>query len=203
MLRPRQSSRVTVHFEASGAPLYDVAIVVDVTENSLVLQRTGSLRKANIAPGTDATVLFTQRDRVVHWHMQVEEVLPSSFFLRPLKEPGDGQRREFVRARVPMGGQVKLQSDESWVALSQVTDLSAAGFSVPETLPWDEGVCLQIQLWPADDLSDLIEATASVVRRQNDTGLVFIELGSAEENRLSDLVFGVREAALNARLSQD
>ena len=203
MLRPRQAARVTVHFEASGAPLYDVAVVVDVSDEALVLQRTGSLRKASIQPGTDATVLFTQADRVFHWHMRVEEILPSSFFLRPLKEPGDNQRRQFVRACVPMGGRLKGPDDAEWLLLTEITDLSAAGFRVPGALPWSEGQGLQVELWPEDKPEDLVAATATVVRRAQDTGLAFVELGSAEENRLADLVFGVREAALAARLTNN
>lgn len=227
--RPRERDRVTVHFEVDGVPLNDIALATSVSDRSLVLKRSGSLRDAAIEPGTRATVLFTAGERLVHWVMRVEEVLPSSFFLLSTREPGEGERREFVRARVPMRARVRTVEAEAWLELVDVRDLSAAGFRVPGRLPWTEGSRVQVELVPdavePDAVAALdaqlasaqlasdhaasetspgrppIRAVARVVRRVDDTALEFVELGSADENRVADLVFGVREAALKARLT--
>lgn len=45
-----------------------------------------------------------------------------------------------------------------------------------------------------------IRGIARVVRSGADTAFEFVELGSSDENRVSDLVFGAREAALLKRL---
>lgn len=209
-VRPLQRARVMVYFDVDGVPLNDVTVASMVTENSVVLQRSGSLREATLTPGTRATLLFTSDGRLYHWPMRLEEVLPSSFFLASLREPGEGERREFVRAHVPMQGRMRTGLEAQWIDADDIEDLSAAGFCVPCNLPFEIGERVHIELIPKelsaidhDGTSSIglpINGVARVVRVGEDTAFEFVELGSSEENRVSDLVFGAREAALLARL---
>jgi len=189
-----------VHFDIGEVPLGDVTVATQVAAGSLVLQRSGGLREADIAPGTRATVLFTTEGRLHHWSMRLEEVLPSSFFLTSLREPGEGERREFVRAHVPMRGRVRTSARAAWVEAEVIEDLSAAGFRVPHALAINASARVEVELWPEGAGVVPIRGVARVVRTGADTAFEFVELGSSEENRVSDLVFGAREAALLARL---
>ncbi len=209
-VRPRERDRVMVYFDVGGVPLNDVTIAAGVASGSLVLQRSGSLREARLEPGTNATILFTVDGRLYHWPMRLEEVLPSSFFLVSVREPGEGERREFVRAHVPMGGRLRADESTEWVDAESVEDLSAAGFCVPAALPFAHGARVHFELLPhaakpptqrsATQPTTPIRGIARVVRSGADTAFEFVELGSSEENRVSDLVFGAREAALLKRL---
>ena len=209
-VRPRARDRVMVYFDMGSVPLNDVTLATTVTASSLVLQRSGSLREAPLEPGMGVTVLFTVDGRLYHWPMRLEEVLPSSFFLASVREPGEGERREFVRARVPMRGRMREDASTEWITTESIEDLSAAGFRVPAALPFAHGARVHVELLPqtaetptrrrVSGRSEPIHGIARVVRSGGDMAFELVELGSSEENRVSDRVFSAREAALLERL---
>ncbi|MCO4760543.1 MAG: PilZ domain-containing protein [Myxococcales bacterium] len=197
-VRPHEHDRVMVQFDIGGVPLSDVTKAGTVDQGSMWLQRHGSLREAPITMGTQATVLFTANRRLFHWAMRVEEVLPSSFYLTSAHEPGHGERREFVRAHVPMRG--RLLVDGGWIEVPAIENLSAAGFRVPDGLPIPSGARVRFELRPLAGSDRPIQGVALALRTNPEAAFEFVELGSSDENRVSDLVFAAREAALMARL---
>lgn len=204
-IRPRANEPVTLLLQAGTAPVSDVTRVGAVDGHSLMLPRTAAARVLDVAAGTAATVLFIYDGRLYRWPMLVEEVLPSTWLLASVREPGEGERREFVRADVPMQVRLRERPDGPWRQASARVDLSASGFRVETMKPPIESGIVDVELRSADG-GGAVCALARVVRTilnpdgAADVAFAFVELDSAAESRVVDLVFAVREAALRARL---
>jgi len=204
-IRPRDHEPVTLLLQLGTVPVSDVTRVVSVDLHGMMVPRTPAARGLDVAPGTPATVLFIRDGRLYRWPMLVEEVLPSTWLLSSTREPGEGERREFVRADVAMQVRLRVHPAGVWRQVSARVDLSASGFRVDALLPPLESELLDVELRSPEG-GGTVAATARVVRSvPSEAGGVnlacaFVELDSAAESRVADLVFAVREAALRARL---
>jgi hypothetical protein len=204
-LRPQEGDPVTVLYTVDGAPLSDVTVAGSVSARKLVVRRSALARSLPLEPGIEAAVLFTSAGRLFRWPMRVEEVLPSSVYLLSLREPGEGERREFVRADVPM--QLRLRDDRHapWRVVTGRVDLSAAGFRIVAADRPPAGDSVEVE-FRSPEGGTTVQAVAHVVRvRELDEGRIdlacqFIELASADESRLVDIVLAARELALRSRL---
>lgn len=103
---------------------------------------------ATVDVGHDVTVLFIREGRLYRWPMRVEEVLPSSYYLVALREPGEGDRREFVRAEVPL--QLRICAMEPpgapWRVVTARVDLSASGFRLDGLDAVHPGETLRVEI---------------------------------------------------------
>jgi hypothetical protein len=204
-VRPAEGDPVTVLFTVEGAPLSDVTVAGSVSRLKLAVQRSALARALPIEPGVEAAVLFTLSGRLYRWPMRVEEVLPSSYYLVSLREPGEGERREFVRADVPM--QLRLRDDalSPWRIVVGRVDLSAAGFRVVAVDRPPGASTIEVE-FRSPEGGPSVQAVATVIRAteltggQIDLACQFVQLGSADESRLVDIVFAARELALRLRL---
>ena len=135
--------------------------------------------------------------------MRMEAVLPSSYYLVSVAEPGVGQRREFVRADVPLV--VTLSPDEGApIHITAPVDLSASGFRVAGGPELADGCEVGVEIATQAGAEPIV-GRARVVRAKRDISAQvlaceFIELASTDEARLVELVFRVRAAALARRI---
>lgn len=205
-VRPKPRSPLTLLFGAQGAPATEVSVAGAVAGSTLIVPRRPSGLSDAASPGADVTVLFTREGRLYRWPMRVEEVLPSSYYLVAVREPGEGDRREFVRAEVPLQLRVRVLSagEAPWRVVSARVDVSASGFRLEGLDEQAAGTRLRVEIRSLEGGPPVI-AVAEVVRSitDGDRCLVachFVSMDSADESRLVDIVFAVREAALRARL---
>ncbi len=206
-VRPQPRSPLTLLFGAQGAPATEVSVAGAVDGSTLIVPRRPSGTSATpAAPGADVTVLFTVDGRLYRWPMRVEEVLPSSYYLVAVREPGEGDRREFVRAEVPLQLRVRVAAEREtpWRVVSARVDVSASGFRIEGLDEQVPGTQLRVEIRSPEGGPPVL-AVAEVVRnfRDGDRCAVachFVSMDSADESRLVDIVFAVREAALRARL---
>lgn len=205
LIRPRANEPVTLLLQIGSVPVSEVTRAGAVDLHGMMVPRTPAARGLDVIAGTPATVLFIREGRLYRWPMLVEEVLPSTWLLSSTREPGEGERREFVRADVAMQVRLRAHPAGAWRQVSARVDLSASGFRVDALLPPLESDLLDVELRSTDG-GGTVSATARVVRSiaSSDGGVnlacAFVELDSAAESRVADLVFAVREAALRARL---
>ncbi len=202
---PRVNEPVTLLVQSRGVPVSDISRVVRVDGGGLHIARTAATRGISIADGELATVLFLRGGRLRRWEVRVEELLPSTWILASLKPPGQGERREFVRADVTMQVRLRSHPDGVWRQVAASVDLSASGFRVEALVPPLNCELLDVELRSTEGGAP-VQATARVVRAtpREDGGCnlacAFVSLDSASEVRVSELVFAVREAGLRARL---
>lgn len=205
-VRPLTRSPLTILFRDVGPQSSEVSIASAVEGSTLIVPRRQSgVGAARV--GEDVTVLFTRDGRLYRWPMRLEEVLPSSYYLVALREPGEGDRREFVRAEVPLQLRIRDAGDPGagWNVVSARVDLSASGFRLDGVQSFTAGQQLRVEI-RAPEGGQAVLATATVVRSAGDAGqgssvaCRFVALDSADESRLTDIVFAARESALRARL---
>ena len=202
-LRPTAGDRITLLFQVDGLPYTDVTTVGRVGNSGIIADRTTNNLDPTAAVGVEATALFVSRDRLMRWPMRIEAVLPSSYYLVSVAEPGVGQRREFVRADVPLAVTLR-PPDGPPIAITAPVDLSASGFRIAAGPGLPEGIELQVEIADQPD-STPVRARARVVRGNNGSktpalACEFVDLDSADEARLVELVFRVRAAALCNRI---
>lgn len=202
--RPQEGDQVTLLFQQGDRPVTRVTHVRQVARTGVVLAREG--QGLDGAPeGTEVAVLFVHGERLYRWPMRLQESLPSSVCLASVKEPGEGERREFVRADAHLclrltpvtGGQVST--------LQGKVDLSASGFRVDAELdlPADTELDVEIRRQPDDPP---VRGRARVVRAdpgadRKALACEFVQMGSADESRLVELIFDVRAHALRRRIT--
>ncbi len=209
-VRPTEGSQITVLVIVGGRPVTHVARAGRVTPSTLIVPRKADERRWGVEPQGEADVLFSHQGRLFRWPMRVEEVLPTSYYLVSLQDPRDGERREFVRATSEL--EVRLTPHRQPRAAFQrmTAELSASGMRVATELEATPGDLLEVMLRTeghADGRTAAITALARVVRVLHpETGrelaLEFVELKSADEDRLLQLVFRLREADLFARIGR-
>ncbi len=202
-LRPAPGDRITVLFQVDGIPFSDATTVGRVGKSGVIADRSVNNLDPTVTVGVEATVLFARDDRLTRWPMRIEAVLPSSYYLVSLAEPGAGQRREFVRAGVQFEVTLGPLDGESTVLTAPV-DLSASGFRVEGAPALVQGSEIEVQIaWAGAD--EPIWALARVVRGPDNRGqgtlaCEFVDLASADEARLVELVFSARASNLAKRI---
>jgi hypothetical protein len=209
-VRPTEGSQITVLVIVAGHPVTHVALAGRVTPSTLIVPRKTDERRWGVEPQGEADVLFVHNHRLFRWPMRVEEVLPTSYYLVSLQDPRDGERREFVRAMADLEVRLtpKGQPRGAFKVLS--VELSASGMRVATDLPAAPEDLVEVTLRmdaSADARTSLITAMARVVRvlhpeAVRELALEFVELKSADEDRLLQMVFRLREASLYARLGR-
>lgn len=209
-VRPTEGSQITVLVIVGGHPVTHVAKAGRVTPSTLIVPRKADERRWGVEPQGEADVLFVHDSRLFRWPMRVEEVLPTSYYLVSLQDPRDGERREFVRAVADL--EVRLTPHRQPRGAFQVmsVELSASGMRIATEMPAVDGDLVEVT-FRMDPLSEsrasAITALARVVRALHpqtgrELALEFVELKSADEERLLQMVFRLREAALFARLGR-
>lgn len=209
-VRPTEGNQITVLVVVGGHPVTHVARAGRVTPSTLIVPRKADERRWGVEPQGEADVLFVQQGRLFRWPMRVEEVLPTSYYLVSLQDPRDGERREFVRAVADLDVRLTPQRQQRGQFKVMSVELSASGMRAATDLPAADGDMLEVTLrvdQHSDARSASITALARVVRvLQPETGrelaLEFVELKSADEDRLLQMVFRLREAALFARIGR-
>ncbi|GEM_PF-2644589 len=201
-IRPAVGDSVTLLFEIDGVPVSDVGKATRVRDASMIVPRGDLGIDGEVVSGSLVTVVFVHDRRLCRWHMRIEEILPSSYFLVSVREPGAGDRREFVRAAVEMTVRIAPKSGGAVFEQSSPMSISAAGVRLPIDLPYAIGINVDLALTSAEGV--VVSGGATVVRSdEGGTALEFVELTSAAENRLIDLVFQARSANLQARMGID
>lgn len=200
-VRPADGETITLLFEVDGVPITDVTVANRVRDASMIVPRGDVGVDAQIATGVPVTAIFVADRRLYRWPMRIEEVLPSSYFLVSVSEPGIGERREFVRADVELT--VRITGDDAPAFDERVAvDVSASGLRLVRSLGFAVGSVVDVCLTRDD--GSTIAGRAQVVR--GDAGALaceFVELATADENRLIGLVFEVRARELNQRIGVD
>lgn len=205
-VRPLEGDAITVLVEGAGVPTTHAARAGTVHDTTMFVPRRAGDARWAVDPQSHAVVLFTHGGRLFSWPMRVEEVLPSSYYLVSLRDPGEGERRAFVRAQVPMRVRASRHggSREPWSQVS--ADVSASGMRLPSPLDVrpDDLIDLTLRI---DGSKGDVTALARVVRcLDGETGpelaLEFTQLASADEDRLLQLVFRSREQELFERIGR-
>lgn len=197
-LRPEAGSSVTLLLEIGGVPVTQVSVASRVRDASMIVPRAEIALDQPVPTGAPVTVIFVHSGRVYLWPMRIEEVLPSSYFLISVSEPGDGERREFVRATLPLKVTIDPDGGES-VEVAVTCDLSAAGLKLAVGLPVQPQSVVGLIL-VADDGPEL-RGRARVVRVDDEvTAFEFVELKTSAENRIIDMVSQARAATLQDRI---
>lgn len=155
----------------------------------------------------DVTVAYQKAGKLVFWRMRMEEVLPSSLYLVSVKPPSPDERRAFVRARLALWVALQAESDATMPApqLAEV-DISASGLSFLSRAEAPVGTALQVQIG-TEAHEPLLHCAAVVVRclvasKGFNIGMRFVAMGSADEERLLQLVYRSRRSALAAKLGK-
>jgi c-di-GMP-binding flagellar brake protein YcgR len=204
MPRPVHGDQITLLFEDGSRPISTVTTVEQVSESSLVAVRSGDTRAGAPSPGTDGTVLFVDDGQLYQWSVRFEEVLPSSYFLVSTRTPGHSDRREFVRADLGLHITLRPVDGEPGVQVEGLVDLSASGFRLDCERDFPADVPIDVQIRVVVDEPVLVHAIARVARPKasgSDTmAFEFIEIDSADEERLVALVLGARAQALQRRI---
>jgi c-di-GMP-binding flagellar brake protein YcgR len=197
-LRPEAGSSVTLLLEIGGVPVTQVSVASRVRDASMIVPRAEITLDLPVPSGAPVTVVFVHAGRVHLWPMQIEEVLPSSYFLTSVSEPGDGERREFVRAKLPLTVTIERDGAEP-IEVVQLGDVSAAGFMLGVELPVEADSVVSLGIVAEGNHS--LSGRARVVRADAEaTAFEFVELTTAAENCLIDMVFQARAASLHARI---
>jgi hypothetical protein len=205
-VRPTEGDRVTVLIEVAGVPVTHVGRAGTVRGGTLFVPRKPGDQRWAVDEQGPATILFTHNGRLFMWPMRVEEVLPSSYYLVSNQDPSEGERRGFVRAPVSLRVRLSRHDGPRQPWLPVEADLSSAGMRVPCGLTVEPGDLLDISL-RVDGAKHDVSALARVVRRLEDgeggqVAIEFVQLGSADEERLQQLVFRAREQDLIARIGR-
>lgn len=205
-VRPLEGNRITVLVEVAGVPVTHVARAGTVTGTTMFVPRKANQPTWAVEPRGTAVILFTHDARLYAWPMRVEEVLPSSYYLVSLQDPSEGERRGFVRAAVHLWARLSRRGGPRQPWLQAEVDLSAAGVRLPSVLDVESGDLVDISLRLEGAKHD-VSALARVVRRLEDPAgpqlaLEFVQLGSADEERLHQLVFRTREQDLIERIGR-
>ena len=198
-LRPAAGSSVTLLLEIAGVPVTHVTRASRVRDASMIVPTADVPLDTPIEIGTAVIVIFVHEGQIYRWPMRIEEVLATSYFLTSTQEPDDGDRREFVRALLPMRVRICALDGDELATFDGKGDVSAAGLRLTQAMPVQVGhvVALAIEA----DGAAAIRCQAHVVRADEDaTALEFVELSTADENRLIDLVFQARAHSLQERL---
>ncbi len=209
-VRPTEGSQITVLVVVGDHPVTHVARAGRVTPSTLIVPRKADERRWGVEPQGEADVLFVHQSRLFRWPMRVEEVLPTSYYLVSLQDPRDGERREFVRATADLQVRLTPKSQPRGAFKVMSVELSASGMRAATDLVATEGDLLEVTLrmdQHAEGRAATITALARVVRELlpesgRELALEFVELKSADEDRLLQMVFRLREAALFARLGR-
>ncbi len=200
-VRPAQGDTITLLFEIDGVPVTDVTTANRVRDASMIVPRGDVGLSGPINPGQTITAIFVHDGRLYRWPMRIEEVLPSSYFLVSVREPGEGERREFVRADVEAVVRIRRGPVEVFADRTRV-DVSASGVRLVQRLDLVVGEVVDVALQPSQGAA--IVGRVEVVRADDvGTACEFVELSTQAENRLIDLVFAARSAGLNARIGMD
>lgn len=205
-MRPREGDLLTVLVEANGVPFTHVATAGRVREATMMVPRRPGEAAWAIHDQGEAIVLFSQDGRLFSWPMRVEQVLPSSYYLVGSQEPSVGERRQSVRVAVQMAVLLRRHSDASAPWQEVTVDLSATGFRVPCLLAAEADDLLDVTLRAAAEATE-VTALARVVRRLDgsdgpELACEFVELGSADEERVLQIVYRSRERALHERIGR-
>ena len=209
-IRPAEGSQITVLVVVGGHPVTHVAQVGRVTPSTLIVPRKADERRWGVEPQGEADVLFVHLGRLYRWPMRVEEVLPTSYYLVSLQDPRDGERREFVRARADLLVRLTRRGGAKGAFSVMHVEISASGMRVSTDLAAAPDDLLEVTMRtdgedPAS--AGAVSALARVVRilhppEGRELALEFVELKSADEDRLLQLVFRLREASLFARIGR-
>ena len=202
-IRPREGDAITVLIEVNGVPVTHSVGAGAVDDTTLMVPHLAEDPRWDVQPDSSAVVLFTWNGQLYGWQMRVEEVLPSSYFLVSVEDPAAGERRGFVRAKVPLQARLSVPGGPVGVWRQVEADVSAAGVRLSSDLDVAEGAPVDVVL-RADGQFE-VAGQARVVRRfETTTGLElaceFTQIGSADEERLVQLVFRTREAGLRERI---
>jgi len=206
VVRPSEGDPITVLGEAHGVPFTHAAVAGRLRGATLFIgRRPGDARWA-VEPQGTVVVLFTRDGRLYSWSMRIEEVLPSSYYLVSLQEPSIGERRQFVRAAVPLRVRLRRVGEPEAPWRSVEVDLSASGFRLPWDGPGLAGDLLDVTLRSEEAQLD-ITAVARVVRTFDtpagrELACEFEELDSSDEERLLEIVYRARESALHERIGK-
>lgn len=208
---PSEGDELTVLVSAvSGRALTMRGKAGRVDAQSLLIPRT-SLTVSQIdvilANQESVTVAYQKSGKLIFWRMRVEEVLPSSLFLVSVRPPSLEERRSFVRAHLRLW--VSLVCEDGHKAIdSQQTeiDISASGFGLLTPTAFELGAVVDAEIG-ATPSGPKLRASGVVVRRevrglQYRTAVRFVTLGSADEERLLELVYLSRQNALAERLGR-
>ena len=203
-VRPREGDPLTVLVEANGVPFTHVATAGRVREATMMVPRRIGEAAWAVQDQGEAVVLFSLDGRLFSWPMRVEQILPSSYYLVGSQEPNIGERRQSVRVVVQLAVLLRLHGSGAQPWLEVAADLSATGFRVPCTLAADTDDLLDVTLRAGADAAE-VTAMARVVRRLEGTdgpelACEFVELGSADEERVLQIVYLTRERALHERI---
>ena len=209
-VRPTEGSQITVLVVVGDHPVTHVARAGRVTPSTLIVPRKADERRWGVEPQGEADVLFVHQGRLFRWPMRVEEVLPTSYYLVSLQDPRDGERREFVRAMADLEVRLTPQGQTRGPFKVLSVELSASGLRVATDLPASPEDLVEVTLrvdQSTDARTGVITALARVVRilhpeAVRELALEFVELKSADEDRLLQMVFRLREASLYARLGR-
>jgi c-di-GMP-binding flagellar brake protein YcgR len=210
LVRPVEGEPVTVLVEVNGIPLTHAARAGRVQPGALFVPRTADDRW-DAQTDAEATVLFTHRGRLYSWPMRVEAVLPASYYLIATQDPAAGERRQFVRAPVRVHISLARAGKTRGPWREVLADVSAAGLRMECDADVNEGETVELVL-RSEGHGDDLRAQARVVRRFSDDGhaegkvpelaLEFVQLGSADEERLEQIVFRARESELHDRIGR-
>jgi hypothetical protein len=185
--------------EVQGTPVTHVARAGTVRETMLFLPRKPSEPAWQWDTQTPVVAMFCHDERLYGWPLQLEEVLPASYFLASLGEPALGGRRGFVRTEVPVAVRLTtLAGHHTWQGIT--VDLSSAGVRLPMAmdLAVDAEVELELQL---EGVRHAVRTRARMVRqRANEVALEFVALASADEDAVERAVFLKCEQELATRL---
>jgi len=205
-IRPIEGEQITVLIEVGGVPVTHVATAGRVRESTMIVPRKAGDARWSADPQGQAVVLFAHGGRLHSWPMRVEEVLPSSYYLVSLRDPTEGERREFVRTMVEVEISMTPHGEPANPFGYASIDLSASGLRLITELPARTGDLLDLVLRSAGQGPD-VTAVARVVRRLPsrhgvELAVEFVELNSADEDRMQELVFKARESLLAQRIGR-
>ncbi len=205
-VRPVEGEQITVLIEVGGLPVTHVATAGRVRESTMIVPRKAGDARWSAEPQGQAVVIFAHGGRLHSWPMRVEEVLPSSYYLVSLRDPMAGERREFVRTMVEVEISLTPHGAPTGPFGHAAIDLSASGLRLLTDVQVRTGDLVDLVLRSAGQGPD-ISAVARVVRRLTsrngvELAVEFVELNSADEGRMQELVFKAREALLAQRIAR-
>lgn len=198
-VRPREGDLVCLLAEVQGTPVTHVARAGTVRETMLFLPRKPSEPAWQWDPQTPIVALFCHNERLYGWPLQLEEVLPASYFLASLAEPALGGRRGFVRAPVTVSLSLTTAAGQ-WSWDNVTVELSSAGVRLPVTVEVAVGDEVTVEL-QFDGARHPVRARARVTRHHaGEVALEFVALASADEDALERATFLRCEQALADKL---
>lgn len=207
VVRPHAGEQITILIEVNGVPVTHVVSAGHVSETTLMIPRGVGDQRWAIEPQGRATVLFVRDGRWYTWPMRVEEALPSSYFLVSEADPGEGERRQFVRSQVALRVSIGRPGDTRSPWREVVADLSSAGIRLAMAPGLAAGDLVTVSI-RAEGHAHAVSALARVVRilpesaEEELVALEFEQLGSSDEDRLAQIVYRSRESALYERIGR-